>query len=94
MKTSCSFLDVVDVVNLKIGEAIHVKDIKVSEGIKILHEPDVVVLSVAAPVKEEEAVAEEGAVEGEAASQEPEVIKKEKKEEEETKEEGAEKKAE
>ncbi|MDD2680170.1 MAG: 50S ribosomal protein L25 [Candidatus Omnitrophica bacterium] len=77
----------IDVTQLKMGESIHVKDIVVPQGVKVLNDPGAIVLSVAAPMKEEVPVE---AVEGEAA-QEPEVIK-EKKEvpaegEEETKEE-------
>lgn len=74
----------VDVANLKIGDAVHVKDIKLPEKIKVKHDPDTIVLSVAAPLKEE-AVAPEAAL-GAAASAEPEVIKEKKKEEAEGKE--------
>jgi large subunit ribosomal protein L25 len=82
----------VDVSNLKIGEAIHIKDITFPSTIKVLTDPGAVVLSVAAPMKEEVPVE---VVEGE-ETQEPEVIK-EKKEvpvegEEEEKEEKKEKK--
>jgi large subunit ribosomal protein L25 len=71
----------VDVVNLKIGQSVHVRDLVLPPGIKVMHDPEVTVLMVSAPVKEEVAPAA-GAVEGEVAGQEPEVIKKEKKEEE------------
>ena len=64
----------IDVTQLKMGESIHVKDIVVPQGVKVLNDPGAIVLSVAAPMKEE-APAE--AVEGEAA-QEPEVIKEKK----------------
>jgi large subunit ribosomal protein L25 len=64
----------VDVTALKMGDAIHVKDIVFSEGVKPLNDPSAVVLHVAAPMKEE--VPAEGA-EGE-ASTEPEVIKEKK----------------
>lgn len=79
----------VDVSSLKIGDSIHIKDLTIPKGVKVLQDPDLVVLSVAAPVKEEVAV--EAPVEG--APAEPEVIK-EKKEApaEEGKEEKAEKK--
>ncbi|HDZ77497.1 MAG TPA: 50S ribosomal protein L25 [Candidatus Omnitrophica bacterium] len=64
----------VDVSALKIGDAIHVKDIKFSQGVTVKHEADAIVLSVAPPAKEEveeeEALGEEGA--------EPEVIKEKK----------------
>jgi len=64
----------IDVTQLKMGESIHVKDIVVPQGVKVLNDPGAIVLSVAAPMKEE--VPAE-AVEGEAA-QEPEVIKEKK----------------
>ena len=68
---------IVDVVPLKMGQAVHVKDIALPSGVKAVTEPEAIVLSVAAPMKEE-APAE--AVEGEEA-QEPEVIKEKKEEE-------------
>ncbi|MCM8780777.1 MAG: 50S ribosomal protein L25 [Candidatus Omnitrophica bacterium] len=63
----------VDVTNLKIGDAIHVKDINLPAGVRVLNEPEAIVLSVAAPIKEE-VVAEVA----EAGPQEPEVIKEKK----------------
>jgi len=70
----------VDITNLKIGDAVHIKDLEIPKGVKVLHDPQMVVFSIAAPVKEEAlqpAAGEEGAL------QEPEVIKEKKKEEEE-----------
>ena len=64
----------VDITALKLGDAIHVKDIVFPEGVKPLNDPAAVVLHVAAPMAEE-APAE--AVEGE-ESKEPEVIKEKK----------------
>jgi len=64
----------VDISLLKLGGAIHVKDINFPDKIKVLTDPQAVVLSVAAPMKEE--VAAE-AVEGE-EKKEPEVIKEKK----------------
>jgi len=64
----------VDVSQLKIGDSIHIKDITFPSNIKVLNSPDAIVLSVAAPVKEE-VVAEP--VEGE-EKLEPEVIKEKK----------------
>jgi large subunit ribosomal protein L25 len=64
----------VDVSALKMGEAIHVKDIVFPEGVKPLNDPAAIVLHVAAPMKEEAPVE---AVEGE-EKQEPEVIKEKK----------------
>ena len=64
----------VEIAALKIGDAIHVKDIVVPAGVKILDDPSSIVLSVAEPMKEEAAAAP---VEGE-EKQEPEVIKEKK----------------
>jgi large subunit ribosomal protein L25 len=66
----------VDVSALKIGDSIHVKDIVFPANIKVLVETEAVVLSVAAPMKEEVV---EAAVEGE-EKLEPEVIKEKKEE--------------
>ena len=65
----------VDISLLKLGESIYVKDIVVPQGVKILNDPGAIILTVAAPMKEEapaEAVAEG------AEAQEPEVIKEKK----------------
>lgn len=67
----------VDVTNLGLGQSIHVSDLKLGEGIKVLTDPDEVLTTVIA-VKEE--VAAPAAVPTETV--EPEVIKKGKKEEE------------
>jgi len=64
----------VDISALKIGDAIHIKDIAFPEQVKPVSDPEAVVLHVVAPMKEE-APAE--AVEGETAA-EPEVIKEKK----------------
>ncbi|MFA5145551.1 MAG: 50S ribosomal protein L25 [Candidatus Omnitrophota bacterium] len=79
----------VDVSPLKISDAVCVKDLKVPSDVKVLNDPDAVVLSVAAPMKEE--VPAE-AVEGE-ATQEPEVIKEKKETAAEGEEEGSKEKA-
>jgi large subunit ribosomal protein L25 len=66
---------------LKIGDAIHVRDIVLSDKVTIMDAPDEMVVLATAPAKEEveEVVTpEEAVVEGEA---EPEVIEKGKKEE-------------
>lgn len=62
----------VDVSELKIGDVIHIKDIKMPEGVKCLEDPDAPVVMVAAPEVEEkpkaeveEAVPAEGATAGE-----------------------------
>jgi large subunit ribosomal protein L25 len=64
---------VVDVTNMKIGDLIRVKDLPVSDKIKILEDPETVIIAVEHPRAEEEpvAVAPEGETEAE-----PEVIKK------------------
>jgi large subunit ribosomal protein L25 len=55
----------IDVSELEVGQSLHVRDIKVLEGVEILNDPDVSIVSVVAPaVVEEEAPAEEE-VEGE-----------------------------
>ncbi len=64
----------VDISALKMGDAIHVKDIVFPSGVKPLNDPAAIVLHVAAPMKEEAPVE---AVEGE-EKQEPEVIKEKK----------------
>jgi len=64
----------VDVSALKMGEAIHVKEMIFPSGVKPLNEPGAIVLHIIAPMKEE-APAE--AVEGEEKA-EPEVIKEKK----------------
>lgn len=64
----------VDISALKLGESIHVKDIIVSAGVKILNDSGAIVVTIAAPMKEE--VPSE-ATEGE-EKQEPEVIKEKK----------------
>ncbi len=70
----------VDASELKIGQGIHVKEVKIDEGVRLLDEADHMVVSVAAPMSEAKleslltsgAVAEEG--------KEPEVIGKAKEE--------------
>jgi large subunit ribosomal protein L25 len=64
----------IDVSQLKMGESIHVRDIKLPDNIKIINSPDAMVLLVAAPVKEEVPVE---VTEGQ-EQQEPEVIKEKK----------------
>ena len=64
----------VDVSQMKIGDSVHVKDLVVPEGVKILNDQTSIILSLAAPMKEEVVAAP---LEGE-APQEPEVIKEKK----------------
>jgi len=68
----------VHVETLKIGDSIYIKDLVVPSGIKILNDPELVVMSVEPPYEEKPAE-EEGAE----AITEPELIRKEKKEGEE-----------
>ncbi|MCL4490559.1 MAG: 50S ribosomal protein L25 [Nitrospirae bacterium] len=70
----------VDVSNLGIGHSIHVRDLKIGDGIRVLTDLDEVLAGVIS-VKEEVVAAPEAAPE----VAEPEVIKKGKKTEEETK---------
>lgn len=78
----------IDVSQLKIGDSIHIKDIKAASNIKIINDPESVILSVVAPLKEEAAAAP---LEGE-EKQEPEVIKEKKEAAGEEKQEDKEKK--
>jgi large subunit ribosomal protein L25 len=66
---------VLDVAGLDIGNALHVRDVRVAEGIRILDDDARVVASVSAPV------AEEVAAPTEEAPVEPEVVGKKEKEE-------------
>ncbi len=65
----------VDVSELDIGQSIHVRDLAVPEGVEILNDPNVSIVSVVAPVVVEEAVPaeaeEEDAVTPEAAAETP-----------------------
>ncbi|MCK9432754.1 MAG: 50S ribosomal protein L25 [Candidatus Omnitrophica bacterium] len=64
----------VDIAALKIGDAVHIKDIAFPDKVVPVNEPETVVLHVVAPMKEEAPAEGE---EGEAAA-EPEVIKEKK----------------
>ena len=68
----------VDISNLGIHQAIHVKDLILPKGVRTKHDPDSVVVSVVGSMKEFEAAPVEGA-----ATPELEVIKEKKKEPEE-----------
>jgi large subunit ribosomal protein L25 len=54
----------VDVSKLEIGDSIHVRDLEVPEGIEILNDPDVAVVSVVAPAVAEAETPAEAAAEG------------------------------
>jgi large subunit ribosomal protein L25 len=64
----------VDISQLKMGDSIHIKDIQFPSNIKVITDTESIVLSIAAPMKEEVPVE---AVEGE-EKQEPEVLKEKK----------------
>ena len=66
-----------------IGTSVRVRDLKVDEKVRVLSDPELVVVHVVAPRQVEEKPAEEAVVPEEAASAEPEVIRKGKGEEEE-----------
>jgi large subunit ribosomal protein L25 len=72
-----------DVSELMIGTSVRVRDLKVDEKVRVLSDPELVVVHVVAPRQVEEKPAEEAAVPEEAAPAEPEVIRKGKGEEEE-----------
>ncbi len=67
----------VDITNLGIHDAVHVKDLVLPKGVRTKHDGESVVVSVVGSMREEAA----GAAEGEAAAGEPEVLKEKKKEE-------------
>lgn len=67
----------IDISKLEVGQSIHVSDLTFEEGIKILTNPEDVIVTVIAPVVEEAPAAEAAEV-----TVEPEVAKKGKKEEE------------
>jgi large subunit ribosomal protein L25 len=84
---------VVDVSELELGKHIRVSDLTVSDKVKVLTDPEVVVVHVVAPRAEEApAAVAEGAEVAAGAVAEPEVIKKGKGEEGDEKDAKAEKK--
>lgn len=74
----------IDVSGLEIGQALHVRDLKLAEGIRVMNDPGEVIVNVIAPLVEAVAPVEEVAP---VEAAEPEVIKKGKKEEEKAEEE-------
>jgi large subunit ribosomal protein L25 len=64
----------VNVGELQLNQAIHVKELKLPEGVKVMNDPDAIIVQVSTKVEEEEAAAAEVA--------EPEVIGRTKEEEE------------
>ena len=79
-----------DISGIEIGQSLHVSDIKLGEGVKVLTDPDEVIVNVIAPAVEEVAAPVEAAAAAPEIT-EPEVIKKGKKEEEEEEKEKKEK---
>lgn len=71
----------IDISKLEVGQSVHVSDLKIPEGIKVLTDLHDVIVNVIAPIVEA-APAAEAEVAAAAAPAEPEVIKKGKKEEE------------
>ena len=67
----------IDVTNLNIGDAIHVKDIVLPPGVRTKHNPDAILVTVVPPMKDEPTTPP---LEGE-APKEPEVLREKKKEE-------------
>src|SRR5262249_46855267 len=66
----------VDVSHLELGKHLRVSELKLSDKVQILTEPDVVIAHVVAPRAEEAPAAAEAAPAEGAAAAEPEVIKK------------------
>jgi len=67
----------VDISQMTIGESIHVEDIVVPEGVRVLSDPKETVVILTAPAAEEEPVAEAEEVEGEEGEAAPEKEKEE-----------------
>lgn len=79
LHVDCLAIKIPDVIlvkvhSLQIGQAIHVRELELPEGVKVLNQPDAIVVRVIQPV-----IVDEPVVAGEGGTAEPEVIKKEKK---------------
>jgi large subunit ribosomal protein L25 len=74
----------VDISSLGIGHSIHVGDLNLKEGIRLLQMPQETVVTIVAKEEEVEEVAEGEGVEAPEAPQEPKVIKEKKPKEEES----------
>ncbi|MEM7413630.1 MAG: 50S ribosomal protein L25 [Myxococcota bacterium] len=59
----------VDVTELALGDSIHIRDIPLPEGIELVSDPDLTVVSVAAPAKAESEAAAEEIAEDEAGAE-------------------------
>ena len=64
----------IDISKLKIGDSVHIKDISFPSEVKVLNDPDAIVVTISAPMKVEEPVEGAEVEEG----KEPEVIKEKK----------------
>src|SRR5262245_39009803 len=73
----------IDITNLTLGEPIHVKELTLPEGVKVLESPEAVVVQLKLPGAEAVVAPAAAPAPGAVPAAEPEVIKKEKKEEEE-----------
>lgn len=67
----------IDASGLNVGDAIHLRDLKMGEGVRVIGDPDVALVSVAAPMSEEKL---EQLLAGTPEAKEPEVIGKSKEE--------------
>jgi large subunit ribosomal protein L25 len=72
----------VDVSALGIGDSVHVRDLRLAEGVKILEDSDQTVISVAAPISEAQLESMLAGAAAEVESKEPEVLTKGKEKEE------------
>jgi large subunit ribosomal protein L25 len=73
----------IDITDLTLGHPIHVKDLTLPEGVRVLESPEAVVVHLKLPGVEAVVAAPGAAAPGAAPAAEPEVIKKEKKAEDE-----------
>ena len=69
--------------DLQVGQAIHIRELVVPEGVKLLHDAEAVVVQIKMPAATAETVA---GIPGEGTTAEPEVITKKKEKDEETEE--------
>lgn len=69
----------VDVSHLKLNESLHVSDLTLPEGVKVINDPEQIIASVKPPKEEKEE--EQETEEGEEGAAEPEVIKQKSEEE-------------
>lgn len=72
----------IDLSGLEIGVPVHVSELTIPEGVKVVNNPDTVVFSIMLPIEEETLATDETAATEETAA-EPEVIGRKKKEDEE-----------